>query len=57
MQLKNFTEANKVAKLRRYFYGAESFDIATGARRARFDYVQGAGVAPSMPIHAKVFNI
>ena len=56
-KLKAFVDANQAAKIRRYFYGAESFDIATAARRTRFDYVQGAGVAPSMPIHGKVFNI
>ncbi len=55
--LKAFAAGNRVAKMRRYFYGAQSFDAATAARRAGFDYVQGTGVAPSMPIHGKVFNI
>lgn len=55
--LRDFSTGNKVAKMRRYFYGAQSFDAATAARRAGFDYVQGTGVAPSMPMHGKVFNI
>lgn len=55
--LKEFTSGNKAPKVRRYFYGAQTFDAATAARRAQFDYVQGTGVAPSMPIHGKVFNI
>lgn len=56
-EMKAFNDANKAGKMRRYFYGAQTFDAATAARRARFDYVQGLGVAPSMPIHGKVFNI
>ncbi|MDF1794114.1 MAG: hypothetical protein P1U88_19535 [Thalassobaculaceae bacterium] len=56
-ELKAFSAGNKSGKMRRYFYGAQSFDAATAARRAQFDYVQGLGVAPSMPIHGKVFNI
>ncbi|MCR9070184.1 MAG: hypothetical protein NXI18_00560 [Alphaproteobacteria bacterium] len=55
--IKEFSAGNKVGKMRRYFYGAQTFDAATAARRAHFDYVQGQGVAPSMPIHGKVFNI
>ncbi|MFX4222219.1 MAG: hypothetical protein ACMVO3_15260 [Thalassobaculum sp.] len=55
--LKEFSAGNRAGKMRRYFYGAQTFDAATAARRARFDYVQGLGVAPSMPIHGKVFNI
>lgn len=56
-ELKAFSAGNRSGKMRRYFYGAQSFDAATAARRAQFDYVQGLGVAPSMPIHGKVFNI
>lgn len=56
-EMKAFNDANKAGKMRRYFYGAQCFDAAMAARRARFDYVQGLGVAPSMPIHGKVFNI
>lgn len=56
-ELKAFSTGNRAGKMRRYFYGAQSFDAATAARRAQFDYVQGLGVAPSMPIHGKVFNI
>jgi hypothetical protein len=56
-ELKDFSVANRAGKMRRYFYGAASFDAATAARRSQFDYVQGLGVAPSMPIHGKVFNI
>ena len=56
-ELKEFSTGNKAGKMRRYFYGAQSFDAATAARRSQFDYVQGLGVAPSMPIHGKVFNI
>jgi len=56
-ELKAFSAGNKAGKMRRYFYGATSFDAATAARRAQFDYVQGTGVAPSMPMHGKVFNI
>ncbi|WPZ32998.1 hypothetical protein T8K17_17335 [Thalassobaculum sp. OXR-137] len=55
--LRAFSTGNKAGKMRRYFYGAQTFDAATAARRAQFDYVQGLGVAPSMPIHGKVFNI
>ena len=32
-------------------------EAATAARRARFDYVQGAGLAPAMPVHGKVFSV
>ncbi len=56
-EMKAFSAANRSGKMRRYFYGATTFDAATAARRAQFDYVQGLGVAPSMPIHGKVFNI
>ncbi|SDF16092.1 MULTISPECIES: hypothetical protein [Thalassobaculum] len=56
-ELKEFSVGNRAGKMRRYFYGAATFDAATAARRAQFDYVQGLGVAPSMPIHGKVFNI
>jgi GGDEF domain-containing protein/EAL domain-containing protein (putative c-di-GMP-specific phosphodiesterase class I) len=56
-KMKAFSSGNKKIKMRRYFYGAQTFDAATAARRCGFDYVQGPGVAPSMPIHGKVFNI
>ncbi len=55
--LKGFIQANKGIKMRRYFYGAASFEAATAARRAQFDYVQGAGVAPPMPVAGKVFSV
>ena len=55
--LRDFSRGNHSGKVRRYFYGAQNFDAATAARRAQFDYVQGVGVAPSMPIHGKVFKI
>lgn len=55
--LKGFMQSNKGTRLRRYFYGAETFEAATAARRSRFDYVQGAGVAPPMPVAGKVFSV
>jgi hypothetical protein len=55
--LKNFAAANKEIRMRRYFYGAATVEAATAARKARFDYVQGTGVAPAMPIPGKVFRI
>jgi len=55
--MKGFVAGNGSAKMRRYFFNAASFDAATMARRARFDYVEGAGVAPAMPVHGKVFNL
>lgn len=55
--MKEFVVGNKSRHIRRYFMNAGTFDCATMARRARFDYVQGIGVAPAMPMHGKVFNI
>ena len=55
--LKGFMQANKGIRMRRYFYGAATFEAATAARRAQFDYVQGAGVAPAMPVAGKVFSV
>jgi len=55
--LKGFYQANKDIRMRRYFYGAGSFEAATAARRAHFDYVQGIGVAPPMPVAGKVFSV
>lgn len=55
--LKGFMQANKGIRMRRYFYGAATFEAATAARRSRFDYVQGAGVAPPMPVAGKVFRV
>ena len=55
--MKGLTATNQVAKIRRYFHGASSVETATAARRTHFDYVQGIGVAPSMPIAGKVFTI
>jgi len=55
--LRAFVVGNKGARMRRYFYGASTFEAATAARRARFDYVQGAGVAPAMPVAGKVFRV
>ena len=55
--LKGFYQANKNIRMRRYFYGAGTFEAATAARRAHFDYVQGVGVAPPMPVAGKVFSV
>ena len=55
--LKGFVQANRGIRMRRYFYGATTAEAATAARRARFDYVQGAGLAPAMPVHGKVFSV
>ena len=55
--LKSFIHANRGIRMRRYFYGATSFEAASAARRARFDYVQGTGVAPAMPVAGKVFRV
>lgn len=55
--LKGFATANKGIRMRRYFYGAATVEAATAARKASFDYVQGSGVAPAMPIPGKVFRI
>lgn len=55
--MKDFVVGNTSSHIRRYFVNAGTFDCATMARRARFDYVQGVGVAPAMPMHGKVFNI
>ncbi|NQW08487.1 MAG: hypothetical protein HQ481_01200 [Alphaproteobacteria bacterium] len=55
--MKGLMASNKKMKVRRYFHGASSVETATAARRTHFDYVQGAGVAPSMPIAGKVFTI
>lgn len=55
--MKGLVAANKKMKVRRYFCGASSVETATAARRTRFDYVQGAGVAPSMPMAGKVFTL
>lgn len=55
--LKGFVHANRGIRMRRYFYGAASFEAASAARRAQFDYVQGIGVAPSMPVAGKVFRV
>ncbi len=55
--LKGFYQANKNIRMRRYFYGAGTFEAATTARRAHFDYVQGVGVAPPMPVAGKIFSV
>src|SRR3546814_19601898 len=55
--LKSFIQANRGIRMRRYFYGAASFEAASAARRARFDYVQGAGVAPARPVAGQVFRV
>src|SRR3546814_19204665 len=45
--LKSFIQANRGNRMRRYFYGAASFEAASAPRHARSDYVQGAGCAPA----------
>ena len=55
--LKGFIHANRGIRMRRYFYGAASFEASIAARRAQFDYVQGTGLAPSMPVAGKVFRV
>jgi len=57
MALKGFIQGNRGIRMRRYFYGATSAEAATAARRAHFDYVQGTGLAPAMPVHGKVFSV
>lgn len=53
--LKAFVSGNRSTRIRTYFRNAGSVESATMARRAKFDYIQGGGVAPAMPVHGKVF--
>lgn len=52
-----FVDKNRVGKSRTFFTGTANFDVATAARKAHFDYVQGAGVAPAMSQFGTVFSI
>ena len=52
-----FVGKNAGKKVRTFFSAAPSHEIATGARKAKFDYVQGPGVAPGLKVFGKVFSV
>lgn len=52
-----FIKSNRVGKNRIFFSNAKNVDVATAARKANFDYVQGAGVAPAMKAPGRTFQI
>ena len=56
-ELKRFSEQMRARKLGTFFEGALSVDAAIAARRAEFDYVDGAGVLQPMPLPGKVYNM
>ncbi|KZD05873.1 hypothetical protein [Oceanibaculum pacificum] len=54
-QMQGFAAAAEKAHMRSVFYGAATFEAATAAKRARFDYIQGAAVAPAVSDPGRVF--
>lgn len=50
-----FAKACDKARVRSIFYGAATFEAATAARRANYDYLQGAAVAPAVTDPGRVF--
>ena len=57
LAMSDFVVKNRAGKSRTFFTGTANFDVATAARKAHFDYVQGAGVAPAMSHFGVVFSI
>ncbi len=53
----SFVGRNSGKRTRTFFSGAPNHAIATGARKAKFDYVQGSGVAPGLKVFGKVFSV
>ncbi|GAB4167228.1 MAG: hypothetical protein OHK0024_02240 [Thalassobaculales bacterium] len=53
--LAGFAQAIRKKGTRSYFLNASTFEIATTAKRAGFDYVQGVAVAPPMAEPGRVF--
>jgi hypothetical protein len=52
-----FLKRNRTGRVRSFFTGAATFDAASLASKAGFDYVQGAGVAPAMSQFGAAFSI
>jgi hypothetical protein len=57
LAMSDFVVKNRAGRARTFFTGTANFDVATAARKAHFDYVQGAGVAPAMSQFGTVFSI
>jgi hypothetical protein len=57
MGLSGFKKRNGARKSRTIFTNAPNPKIASAARRARFDYVQGVGVAPAFQKFGRTFTI
>jgi GGDEF domain-containing protein len=55
--LSGFVKRNRVGRSRGFYTDAANFDAASLARKAGFDYVQGAAVAPAMSQFGAVFSI
>lgn len=55
--IREFALKNGINRARTFFTDTPNFDVATAARRAQFDYVQGVGVAPAMHRFGAVFSI
>lgn len=56
-ELKRFVDQAKERRIRTFFLGALSVEIARAARRAEFDYVDGPGVLQPLPIPGRVFIV
>ena len=57
LALRKFIKSNEKAKLRGFFQGVRQPEAGMTARKCGFEYVQGPGVAPSMPMAGKVFKV
>ena len=56
-EMKAFSQLSRKSKLKSYFTGGDTMEMATAARRCHFTYLRGAAAIPAMPRAGRVLMV